>query len=63
MENNVKPGRLLELYGPESSGKTTLTLEMINEARRRGGIVVLIDTGHAPDLDEMGRKIAPKEPK
>lgn len=42
-------GRIVEIYGPESSGKTTLTLEVIAEAQRNGKICAFIDAEHALD--------------
>jgi recombination protein RecA len=42
-------GRVVEIYGPESSGKTTLALQTIAEAQRRGGICAFIDAEHALD--------------
>jgi recombination protein RecA len=42
-------GRVVEIYGPESSGKTTLALQVIAEAQRRGGICAFIDAEHALD--------------
>lgn len=42
-------GRITEIYGPESSGKTTLTLHIIAEAQRRGGLAAFIDAEHALD--------------
>ena len=42
-------GRIIEIYGPESSGKTTLTLHAIAEAQRRGGQAAFIDAEHALD--------------
>ena len=42
-------GRVIEIYGPESSGKTTLTLHAIAEVQRKGGIAAFIDAGHAFD--------------
>jgi recombination protein RecA len=42
-------GRVVEIYGPESSGKTTLTLQVISEAQRRGGTCAFIDAEHALD--------------
>jgi recombination protein RecA len=42
-------GRIIEIYGPESSGKTTLTLHVIAEAQRRGGTCAFIDAEHALD--------------
>ncbi|MSP59653.1 MAG: recombinase RecA [Myxococcales bacterium] len=44
-------GRVCEIYGPESSGKTTLTLHVIAEAQRRGGICAFIDAEHALDVN------------
>ena len=43
-------GRIIEIYGPESSGKTTLTLHAMREAQRLGGIVAFIDAEHAFDI-------------
>src|SRR5258708_7868481 len=43
-------GRVIEIYGPESSGKTTLTLHVIAEAQKRGGICAFIDAEHALDV-------------
>ena len=45
----IPKGRIVEVYGPESSGKTTLTLHMIAEIQRRGGIAGFIDAEHALD--------------
>ncbi len=42
-------GRVVEIYGPESSGKTTLTLHAIAEAQRRGGVAAFVDAEHALD--------------
>jgi recombination protein RecA len=42
-------GRVIEIYGPESSGKTTLCLHVIAEAQRRGGICAFVDVEHALD--------------
>ena len=42
-------GRVVEIYGPESSGKTTLALHVIAEAQKRGGICGFIDAEHALD--------------
>src|SRR6266576_2478377 len=43
-------GRVCEIYGPESSGKTTLTLHVVAEAQRRGGVCAFIDAEHALDV-------------
>ncbi|MGZ3478274.1 MAG: recombinase RecA, partial [Polyangiales bacterium] len=43
-------GRVIEIFGPESSGKTTLTLHAIAEAQRAGGIAAFIDAEHALDV-------------
>lgn len=45
----VPRGRIIEIYGPESSGKTTLALHMIAEAQKLGGIAAFIDAEHALD--------------
>ena len=45
----IPKGRIVEVYGPESSGKTTLTLHMIAEVQKRGGIAGFIDAEHALD--------------
>jgi recombination protein RecA len=45
----VPKGRVVEIYGPESSGKTTLTLHVIAEVQRRGGTAAFIDAEHALD--------------
>ena len=45
----IPRGRVVEVFGPESSGKTTLTLHMIAEIQRRGGIAGFIDAEHALD--------------
>ena len=45
----VPRGRIVEVYGPESSGKTTLALQIIAEAQAMGGIVAFIDAEHALD--------------
>lgn len=45
----IPKGRVVEIYGPESSGKTTVTLHMIAEVQRRGGIAGFIDAEHALD--------------
>ena len=45
----VPRGRIVEIYGPESSGKTTLSLEILAEAQAAGGVVAFIDAEHALD--------------
>ena len=42
-------GRVIEVYGPESSGKTTLALHVIAEAQRSGGVAAFVDAEHALD--------------
>jgi len=46
----VPEGRVVEIYGPESSGKTTLTLHIIAESQRKGGVCAFIDAEHALDV-------------
>jgi recombination protein RecA len=48
-------GRVVEIYGPESSGKTTLALHVISEAQRRGGMAAFIDAEHALDATYAGK--------
>ena len=45
----VPKGRIIEIYGPESSGKTTVALHMVSEVQKRGGIAGFIDAEHALD--------------
>ena len=52
----VPRGRVIEIYGPESSGKTTLTLHVVAEAQKRGGLAAFIDAEHALDA-EYARKL------
>lgn len=52
----IPKGRVVEIYGPESSGKTTLTLHMIAEVQKRGGTAAFIDAEHALDPD-YARKV------
>jgi recombination protein RecA len=47
----IPRGRVIEVYGPESSGKTTLTLHMIAQAQKTGGIAAFIDAEHALDVN------------
>jgi len=51
----VPRGRIVEVYGPESSGKTTLTLHIIAEAQRAGGVAAFIDAEHALDPQYAAR--------
>lgn len=44
-------GRIIEIYGPESSGKTTLALQTIAEAQKKGGVCAFVDAEHALDTD------------
>jgi len=52
-------GRIVEVYGPESSGKTTLALHVIAEAQRAGGICAFVDAEHALDVG-YARKLGVK---
>ena len=45
----VPRGRVIEVFGPESSGKTTITLQIIAEAQRNGGLAAFVDAEHALD--------------
>ena len=47
----VPKGRSIEIYGPESSGKTTLALHIVAQAQKRGGEVAFVDAEHALDPD------------
>ena len=47
----VPKGRIIEIYGPESSGKTTLALHIVAEAQKAGGFAAFIDAEHAVDPD------------
>src|SRR3989344_3257058 len=51
----VPRGRIIEIYGPESSGKTTLAQHIIAEAQKRGGVAAFIDAEHAMDPDYAAR--------
>jgi len=48
-------GRIIEIFGPESSGKTTLSLHVVAEAQKMGGICAFIDAEHAMDPEYAGR--------
>ena len=52
-------GRIVEIFGPESSGKTTLTLHAVAEAQKQGGVAAFIDAEHALDV-EYARKLGVK---
>ncbi|MEB3059663.1 recombinase RecA [Parvimonas micra] len=52
----IPKGRIVEIYGPESSGKTTLTLHIIAESQKAGGVAAFIDAEHALD-PEYARKL------
>ena len=51
----VPRGRIVEIYGPESSGKTTLCLHIIAEAQKKGGLAAFIDVEHALDVNYAKR--------
>lgn len=51
----IPRGRVIEIYGPESSGKTTLTLNIVAEAQKAGGIAAFIDAEHALDPEYAKR--------
>src|SRR5215470_8420163 len=55
----VPRGRVIEIYGPESSGKTTLALHLVAEAQKRNGICAFIDAEHALDVG-YARKLGVK---
>jgi recombination protein RecA len=55
----IPRGRVVEVYGPESSGKTTLALQLIAEGQKRGGICAFIDAEHALDVN-YARKLGVK---
>src|SRR5215470_10827955 len=57
----IPRGRITEIYGPESSGKTTLSLHVIANAQRRGGICAIVDAEHALDPDYAERLGVNKE--
>ena len=48
-------GRIVEVYGPESSGKTTLALHVVAEAQKKGGICAFVDAEHALDPTYAGK--------
>jgi recombination protein RecA len=51
----VPRGRIVEIYGPESGGKTTLALHIVAEAQKRGGVAAYIDAEHAMDAGYAGK--------
>ncbi|QGM21526.1 recombinase RecA [Spiribacter sp. 2438] len=51
----IPRGRVIEIYGPESSGKTTLTLQAIAQAQRAGGTAAFVDAEHALDPEYAGK--------
>jgi recombination protein RecA len=51
----IPKGRIIEIYGPESSGKTTLALHMVSEVQKKGGLAAFIDAEHALDPDYAKR--------
>jgi recombination protein RecA len=51
----IPRGRVIEIFGPESSGKTTLALHIVAEAQKAGGIAAYIDAEHAMDADYTGK--------
>ena len=54
----VPRGRIVEVYGPESSGKTTLALSIVANAQKAGGVAAFIDAEHALDPEVMPKKLA-----
>ncbi len=57
----VPRGRVIEIYGPESSGKTTLALHLVSEVQKMGGVAAYVDAEHALDPDyakKIGVKVA-----
>lgn len=55
----IPKGRIVEIFGPESSGKTSLALHILAEAQKRGGVAAFIDAEHALDPD-YGKKLGVK---
>jgi len=51
----IPKGRVIEIYGPESSGKTTLAMHMVAEVQKRGGIAAFVDAEHALDPEYAGK--------
>ncbi len=52
----IPRGRVIEIFGPESSGKTTVCLHVIAEAQKQGGLAAFIDAEHALDIN-YGKKL------
>jgi len=57
--NGMPRGRIIEVYGPESSGKTTLALHMVAQAQKKGGLAAFVDAEHALD-PEYAKRIGVK---
>ena len=55
----IPRGRIIEIYGPESSGKTTLCLHIVAESQKQGGVAAFVDAEHALD-PEYAKKIGVK---
>ena len=55
----IPRGRVIEIFGPESSGKTTLALHIAAEAQKKGGIAAFVDAEHALDIS-YARKLGVK---
>jgi recombination protein RecA len=53
--NGIPRGRIIEIYGPESSGKTTLSLHIISETQKKGGQAAFVDAEHAMDPEYAKR--------
>src|SRR4029078_7111624 len=51
----IPKGRIVEIYGPESSGKTTLALHAVAEVQKRGGVAAIVDAEHALDPEYAAR--------
>jgi recombination protein RecA len=51
----IPRGRIIEIYGPESSGKTTLALHIVAEAQKAGGVAAYVDAEHAMDAEYAGK--------
>src|SRR5688500_11079245 len=51
----IPRGRIIEIYGPESSGKTTLALHIVSEAQKSGDVAAYIDAEHAMDAEYAGK--------